>query len=192
MTHTWSFAMLLCRPLHLLFVLMFLQMPAWAENIEQSMTTEEFKAAGLDKLSTEELARLNIWLQSRGQTGTAAAGEAVAAEPVTAPTPASTPATAPGAPPILARYRKNNTEAKAVAPETVDLVESRIVGFFEGWRRGTVFLLENGQHWRVSEDHRFETSSEEGPPVTIKAALMGSWLMRVGEYNRRVRVQRIK
>ena len=30
--------------------------------IEQQMTAEEFKAAGLDKLSAEELARLNGWL----------------------------------------------------------------------------------------------------------------------------------
>ena len=30
--------------------------------IERQMTPEEFKAAGLDKLTPEELARLNAWL----------------------------------------------------------------------------------------------------------------------------------
>ncbi len=189
--------MLLRRLLLSLFVLMFLQMPAWAEDIEQSMTPEEFKAAGLDKLSAEELARLNTWLQNRDQPQAAAAGEPAPAEgaaaPVVAAAPvASTPAPAPSGPPILAKYRKNNPEAEAAAPKTVDLVESRIVGYFEGWRKGTVFLLENGQHWRVTDDRRFETGSEEGPAVTIKAAVMGSWLMRVGDYNRRARVQRIK
>lgn len=32
-------------------------------NIQQSMTPEEFKASGLNKLSPEELANLNSWLQ---------------------------------------------------------------------------------------------------------------------------------
>jgi hypothetical protein len=181
-----------------LFVLVFLQMPAWAETIEQSMTPEEFKAAGLDKLSSAELARLNTWLQNRGQPQAAAAGEPVAAEPVAAPVAAApvasapVPAPAPSGPPIFAKYRKNNPEAEAAAPKTVDLVESRIVGYFEGWRKGTIFKLENGQHWRVTDDRRYEVSSEDSPAVVIEAAMLGSWLMRVGNYNRRVRVQRVK
>ena len=32
-------------------------------NIQQAMTPEEFKAAGLNKLSPEELQKLNAWLQ---------------------------------------------------------------------------------------------------------------------------------
>jgi hypothetical protein len=38
-----------------------------AEDIQQIMTPEEFKAAGLNKLSPEELARLNAWLQGYRQ-----------------------------------------------------------------------------------------------------------------------------
>jgi hypothetical protein len=38
-----------------------------SEDIQQIMTPEEFKAAGLNKLSTEELARLNAWLQGYRQ-----------------------------------------------------------------------------------------------------------------------------
>lgn len=34
-----------------------------AAGIQQAMTPEEFKAAGLDKLSGAELAKLNAWLQ---------------------------------------------------------------------------------------------------------------------------------
>ncbi|HEY3662210.1 MAG TPA: hypothetical protein VGL24_03570 [Chthoniobacterales bacterium] len=34
-----------------------------AAGIQQSMTPEEFKAAGLEKLSPAELAKLNLWLQ---------------------------------------------------------------------------------------------------------------------------------
>jgi hypothetical protein len=38
-----------------------------SEDIQQIMTPEEFKAAGLNKLSPEELARLNAWLQGYRQ-----------------------------------------------------------------------------------------------------------------------------
>ena len=41
--------------------------------IEKQMTPEEFKAAGLDKLSAEELARLNAWLGRTLDTETAKA-----------------------------------------------------------------------------------------------------------------------
>lgn len=46
--------------------------PAQAQNeaagIQQAMTPEEFKAAGLEKLSPNELAKLNAWLQGFRET----------------------------------------------------------------------------------------------------------------------------
>src|SRR6184192_1483298 len=39
-----------------------------SEDIQQIMTPDEFKAAGLNKLSPEELAKLNAWLQGYRQT----------------------------------------------------------------------------------------------------------------------------
>src|SRR5215813_4846219 len=38
-----------------------------SEDIQQIMTPEEFKAAGLNKLSADELAKLNAWLQGYRQ-----------------------------------------------------------------------------------------------------------------------------
>jgi hypothetical protein len=38
-----------------------------SEDIQQIMTPEEFKAAGLNKLSPDELAKLNAWLQGYRQ-----------------------------------------------------------------------------------------------------------------------------
>jgi len=38
-----------------------------SDDIQQIMTPEEFKAAGLNKLSPEELAKLNAWLQGYRQ-----------------------------------------------------------------------------------------------------------------------------
>ncbi len=153
---------------------------AHAANIEQSMSPEEFKAAGLDKLSAEELVQLNVWLarQASGNAAPIAAGETTAAPVVD------------NGPPIAAKYRKPDASGSII--RNADSVSSRIVGYFEGWRKGTVFKLENGQHWRVSDDRRFETSSEDSPEVTIEPGFMNSWLMKVGKYNRPARVQRIK
>jgi len=39
-----------------------------SEDIQQIMTPDEFKAAGLNKLTPDELAKLNAWLQGYRQT----------------------------------------------------------------------------------------------------------------------------
>jgi hypothetical protein len=164
---------------------------AFAENIEEAMTPEEFKAAGLDKLDADELARLNAWLQR----GAATAPAAAVADPATAPAPAPVAAApADNGPPILAKYRNKQPAAVGAAPAPQDITEvnSRIVGYFEGWRKGTVFKLENGQHWRVTDDRRYDGPSIDGPAVSIKAAFMGSWLLKIEGYNRTARVQRVK
>ena len=44
-----------------------------SEDIQQIMSPEEFKAAGLNKLSPDELARLNAWLQGYRQVTAQAA-----------------------------------------------------------------------------------------------------------------------
>ena len=38
-----------------------------SDDIQQIMTPEEFKAAGLNKLSPDELAKLNAWIQGYRQ-----------------------------------------------------------------------------------------------------------------------------
>jgi hypothetical protein len=162
-----------------------------AENIEQAMSPEEFRAAGLDKLSAAELVELNLWLARRGSGETASA--AAPAVPAQAATSSAQPATAPvvdNGPPILAKNRSPG--APRPVETTVDEVNSRLVGYFEGWRKGTIFKLENGQHWRVIDDRRFEVSSEDSPLVRIKRGFMDSWMMKFGDYNRGARVQRIK
>ena len=72
------------KSLRMSFVLMALALAptAWAQqsppltaNVEQQMTPEQFKAAGLDKLSSQELAALNAWLQHKVVQETAKAVE---------------------------------------------------------------------------------------------------------------------
>ena len=51
------------------------QQPVLTADVQQQMSAEQFKAAGLDKLSAKELAALNAWLQQKVTTETAVAVE---------------------------------------------------------------------------------------------------------------------
>lgn len=133
-------------------------------SLEERMSEREFKAAGLDKLSAEELQYLNDWLAQRGLSQPAAA----------APAPA-----APG----------EDLTGLSVGG---DRVESRIRGSFRGWSGNTQFPLENGQVWEQAESGVLAGANLESPQVTITKGVFGAWFLRVEGYNKRVRVRRIQ
>src|SRR5688572_3488323 len=86
-------------------------------SLEERMSAKEFHEAGLDKLSPEELARLNAWLAGRMQA------QAQAAAPV-----------APAAPDDRRGFRDNDDNGE-------DIVSS-IAGTFRGWSKlGDRFVL---------------------------------------------------
>lgn len=70
-------------------------------------------------------------------------------------------------------------------------VEAHIDGAFEGWTENTVFILDNGEHWKIAESSRFRTSLMQNPAVTIKPMSFGSWLMDVRGCACSVRVKRV-
>lgn len=131
-------------------------------TLEERMSQAEFRAAGLDKLSPEELQRLNAWLQAHGG-GT------------------QTKYVSPGGKPVFYPESSERT-----------VVESRISGTFTGWRGKSVFKLDNGQEWRQSESGTFSAGEMANPAVKIKPMLLGSWLMVVDGCSCSVRVERIK
>jgi len=127
------------------------------------MTASEFSAAGLDKLTTEELAALNTWLRERG---------------------ASRPATGRTAPADDRTGFRDGPDGSGVT--------SRIKGSFHGWSGSTRFVLENGQVWQQAESGSLRAAGEDSPLVRIEPAFMGSWRLQVEGYNQRVRVKRIE
>ncbi len=82
------------------------------------MTPEEFAAAGLDKLSAEEIAALNRWVVRY---------------------------TAKDAPEVR---RNDEVVQAEIAKTDADAIKTRIDGEFRGWEGHTVFRLENGQVWK--------------------------------------------
>ena len=140
-------------------------------SLEERMSAKEFREAGLDKLSPEELARLNQWLSTRMMPP---AGTAYA------------PAAAPAAPAEDRRGFLRGSDDTAIV--------STIPGEFRGWREnGDRFTLANGQVWQVSdmEGPRFAVKVND-PTVTIEPGALGAWYLSIDGYNARVQVRRIK
>lgn len=158
-----------CSPLRtaLLSIAIVLALPvagADFSSLEERMSDTEFKAAGLDKLTPEELAALNAWLQHR------TAGTAPAATYV---------------PPL---------EDRTGFRDTVDNegIVSRIAGEFTGWSGDTRFTLENGQVWEQAESGSMRGVRVDSPAIAIRPAFMGSWLLKVEGFNKTLRVRRVK
>ena len=133
-----------------------------APTLEERMSQADFTAAGLDRLSPEQLRFLNEWLGTKGITAS------------------------------VAPLRKRDGTMEFYPDEGArEVVESNIVGEFNGWRGRTVVKLENGQKWQQSESGSRGDVRMTNPAVTIKPMSMDSWLMVVKGCNCSIRVKRI-
>ena len=161
------------RALHCILLAALLALPSLAlaqqaPPIEQAMSAEEFKAAGLDKLDAAELARLNAWLD---RTIGAEAEKAAALE-------------------------KDRVESQArgfFSFGKTDPILASIVGEFRGYAQGRVYKLDNGQEWEQVEPASLVGVRVDAPKVRITPSVIGnSWFMQVDGYNTRAKVRRTK
>lgn len=134
------------------------------EPIEREMSPEEFKATGLDKLSAEELARLNSWLGRKIDT---------AAEEAT---------------------KKVKDENRGFFHFGSDEpVVARLQGEFRGFARGRTYTLDNGQVWRQTDTAELVGARLSNPEVRINPSVMGNaWYLSVKGFNTRAKVERVK
>lgn len=176
-----------------------------AQDFTQTMTAEERAAAGLEKLSPAELAKLKAAVerykagevavvQQRAQQQVAATEAKVkAAEEKAAVAEAkakSSPEAAVQGPSWLKALI--TLEKTAQAPDASEALVSKLKGNFEGWRRGTVFTLENGQRWQVISDEDYVTPTMPPAVVTIKPGALGTYWMRIEGVRSRVKVKPLK
>lgn len=129
-------------------------------DLQDSMTAEQFKAAGLDKLSPEELKSLNASLR-----GERRAAETRATEKATA---AAEKATAVA-----------TEKAVKAARSRVDELESSLQGPFNGLTGRTIVTLDDGTVWKQanSEDH-FRAAVPEHTGVLVSRGSFG-WKMQI-------------
>lgn len=141
---------------------------AQAKPIEQQMTPEEFKAAGLQKLDAAELARLNAWLNRTIDTET---------------TKAATRA-----------QEKVKSEARGFFNfGSSEPIRSVLVGEFRGYQKGRRYVLQNGQEWQQIDDASLVGVRKATPGVRITPSLVGNaWYMAIDGYNSRAKVVRTK
>ncbi|MEJ2131375.1 MAG: hypothetical protein P8Y95_07095, partial [Gammaproteobacteria bacterium] len=145
--------------------------------LESEMPPETFRAAGLDRLTKEELGELNRWLRSRVGEGSASSESDIANEAVT-DRPASLPSS--GREPEYTALAVTSVVAQAAVvadegsdetpdkefgaeqlretqeePDEAESITSHIVGEFSGWDGKTEFRLANGQIWRQRHPARY-------------------------------------
>ena len=140
-------------------------------SLEERMTGAEFTSSGLDKLSAEELARLNQWISGHSVAqfqNTSATGSKYAASAAAGYSEAEN------------NFQKNET------------IYSRLKGESTGWKNSTVFNLENGMVWVMDEKDTFYMKAEENPEITIRSGMFKTWNLSIGGHNSAVKVKRIR
>ena len=133
--------------------------------LQEQMTPQEFKAAGLDKLTPEELATLNAFL---GRETAKQVAETRRAEQL-----------------AVAGFGGH------VTPDNAPIV-SRLIGRFDGWEGKTIFRLENGQVWQQSEHGELAGVHMDAPMITITPSFSGAWWLQAEGRKSKVKVKRIK
>lgn len=140
-----------------------------AESVVAKLTPEEFKAAGLHKLSAPEIAALDAALQRQ-----------TAVAPPKKPEPARE---------ALFGAETLPASKTAAAPSSI---RTRIVGRFEGWTGKTLFVLENGQRWQQRiPDTYVAPRPLESPEVVLERGSFGYRLV-IPEFRHQVPVKRIQ
>jgi hypothetical protein len=123
--------------------------PEMSSSIKEVMSPEEFKAAGLDKLSAEELQKLDAWLQGYRQVTEQAA------------------------------EKKATAKASAESHAKMDLLVSRVDGTFNGLMGRTVIRLEDGTVWKqANADDRYRAKVTDHPAAAVIHGVFG-YKMRI-------------
>ena len=140
-------------------------------SLEEQMTGKEFAAAGLDRLSQQELDQLNDWIR-RHSVATLAS------------TNSGTKAAETGE-----ANRGLKTKDDDVERSTIN---ATLVGKFTGWDGQTTFKLDNGMIWVQADKDKFHTKEVKNPTVTIEPAMFGSWRLSVADIDEDCKVKRIQ
>lgn len=149
-----------------------------ADGFWSQLTSEERAAAGLEQLTPEQRAALDELAVRFAREGARRAREEARTE-------------------AAAQVREEaRAEARAriglTPPENEQIIRTRIKGTFKGWSRHQLFLLENGQRWKVvdNESRWFPTMTD--PEVQIEPGILGSWKLRLVSEGLWVRVRRVE
>ncbi|MBB1088514.1 hypothetical protein H4F99_08440 [Lysobacter sp. SG-8] len=138
------------------------------QPLQQQMSTEEFRAAGLDKLDAAELAALNRWLGRRIEAESAIAAAA-------------------------AKQKVEDENRGFLSFGSDEPITATMASEFKGFGKGRRYTLDNGQVWEQVDDATLVGVRNANPAVTIRPSLVGNtWYMSVDGFNKRAKVTRIE
>jgi len=138
-------------------------------SLEEQMNGKEFEAAGLEKLTPDELAALNQWIRSHS-LATLDESRAV----------------------TTGNEDARGFELKKMKDMPRTPIKSHLVGTFNGWDGQTTFKLENGMVWQQIDKDKFYVKAMENALVTIKPGAFRTWRLSVEGYKSNCRVKRIQ
>jgi hypothetical protein len=138
-------------------------------SLEEQMKGNEFEAAGLNKLTAQELAALNKWIRSHS-LATLEEGQVVSG----------------------GEGDSRGSESKAIKDMPRTTINSRLVGNFTGWDGQTTFKLENGMVWQQTDKDKFYVKEISNPAVTIEPGMFKKWRLSVEGYDSKCKVKRLE
>jgi hypothetical protein len=60
-------------------------------------------------------------------------------------------------------------------------IQARLKGTLTGWDEGTIFLLDNGQQWKVLKGRMKLPQALTDPAVKLVPGIAGRWFLQVSE-----------
>ena len=144
-------------------------------EFSESLSSEEFSAAGLNKLSVDELNRLNAFVASRDSKERKQTGHGKKPEVASSHEERSTSGKGDHAP---------GPRRVVVNPGTTieyGKMESQLMGAFRGYEPGTILTLANGQRWRVVDGSYWAPAkdAEKVRKAVIEPGVFGSFFLRI-------------
>ncbi|MCW5547912.1 MAG: hypothetical protein KIT44_03020 [Opitutaceae bacterium] len=170
-----------------------------AQEFTATLTPEERREAGLDKLSPGELARLQA-LVERYKAGEVAvvkqeAEQKIAAAEVraqAAETKAATAAPEQKGPGWFRALLTLQAAGKQAADDGDVELQVRLAGTLRSFDGRRSFTLEDGQVWRMIERDSYAGPTLQNPAVTIRPGVFGVFWLKVPEAGLRVKVEPVK
>jgi hypothetical protein len=132
--------------------------------LEKRLSSEQLRETGLSTLSSEQLAKLNAIL----------AGQLVTQS---APLPTAPAAVAGSVPPAAS----SSAADRPLLGFNEKPIQARLKGTLTGWDEGTIFLLDNGQQWKVLKGRMKLPQALTDPAVKLVPGIAGRWFLQVSE-----------
>jgi hypothetical protein len=161
------------------------------DSFTKALTPEDFQAAGLNKLTPDELAKLDALIRGE-KAGAVAKAKEETAKAVTATVTASVAATVRQE---VQAEDKKAAEKKAASASILErmkvvlkpgteieytTLDAELIPPFHGWEKDTILRLTNGQRWVVVEDARYWASLTYKPVhVRVVPGILGSFFMEI-------------